>query len=158
MFKNYLITALRSLYRNRLYTLANVAGLAVGMAGCLLIAVYVLEELRYDRYHEHGEHIYRMYERGEHGVRVSTPAALGETVKGGVSQVEAVVRMLHPNNPVPLVRYGETRFYEDAFYFADPEVLTVFSFPLIRGDPATSLSAPSAGLSAGFENRLVGRG
>ena len=81
MLKSYLITACRSLNRNRFYALANVAGLAVGMAGCLLIGVWVLEELRYDRYHEHGERIYRIYQRAEGGVRISTPAALGAALK-----------------------------------------------------------------------------
>ena len=77
MLKSYLITACRSLNRRRLYALANVVGLAIGMAGCLLIAMYVLGELSYDRYHEHGERIYRVYRQGEGGVRLSTPAVLG---------------------------------------------------------------------------------
>ena len=61
MLKNYLRIALRKIRHHRLYSLITIAGLSVGMAGFLLISVYAYHELRYDRFHKNGEHIYRVY-------------------------------------------------------------------------------------------------
>ncbi len=141
MLINYLNIAVRHLNRHRLYALTNICGLAVGVAGCLLMAAWVLGQLRTDRFHEHGDRIYRIYTQGEGTVRLSVPAALGASLKGQ-ADVEGVVRMLKVDNPVPLVSHGDRRFYERAFWFADPEVLTVFTFPLVAGDAATALGEP----------------
>ncbi|MCY3789050.1 MAG: FtsX-like permease family protein [Gemmatimonadetes bacterium] len=142
MFKSYLHIAARHLTRHRLYALTNVGGLAVGLAGCMLMAIWVLGQLETDRFHEHGERIYRVVTEGEKGARLTTPAVLGTSLQRETTEVEAVVRMLNVDNPVPLVSHGEKRFYEDAFLFADPEVLKVFTLPLVAGDAATALAQP----------------
>ena len=142
MFKSYLHIAARHLTRHRLYALTNVGGLAVGLAGCMLMAIWVLGQLETDRFHEHGERIYRVVTEGEKGARLTTPAVLGTSLQREATEVEAVVRMLNVDNPVPLVSHGEKRFYEDAFLFADPEVLKVFTLPLVAGDAATALDQP----------------
>ena len=142
MFKSYLHIAARHLTRHRLYALTNVGGLAVGLAGCMLMAIWVLGQLKTDRFHEHGERIYRVVTEGEKGARLTTPAVLGTSLQREATEVEAVVRMLNVDNPVPLVSHGEKRFYEDAFLFADPEVLKVFTLPLVAGDAATALDQP----------------
>ena len=142
MFKSYLHIAARHLTRHRLYALTNVGGLAVGLAGCMLMAIWVLGQLETDRFHEHGERIYRVVTEGEKAARVTTPAVLGTSLQRETTEVEAVVRMLNVDNPVPLVSHGEKRFYEDAFLFADPEVLKVFTLPLVAGDAATALAQP----------------
>ena len=144
MFKSYLHIAARHLTRHRFYALTNVGGLAVGLAGCMLMAIWVLGQLETDRFHEHGERIYRVVTRGEKAARLTTPAVLGTSLQREATEVEAVVRMLNVDNPVPLVSYGEKRFYEDAFLFADPEVLKVFTLPLVAGDAATALDEPFA--------------
>ena len=142
MFKSYLHIAARHLTRHRLYALTNVGGLAVGLAGCMLMALWVLGQLETDRFHEHGERIYRVVTRGEKAARLTTPAVLGTSLQREATEVEAVVRMLNVDNPVPLVSHGEKRFYEDAFHFADPEILKVFTLPLVAGDAATALAQP----------------
>ena len=142
MFKSYLHIAARHLTRHRLYALTNVGGLAVGLAGCMLMAIWVLGQLETDRFHEHGERIYRVVTQGEKAARLTTPAVLGTSLEREATEVEAVVRMLNVDNPVPLVSHGEKRFYEDAFLFADPEVLKVFTLPLVAGDAATALDEP----------------
>lgn len=142
MFKSYLHIAARHLTRHRLYALTNIGGLAVGLAGCMLMAIWVLGQLETDRFHEHGERIYRVVTKGEKGARLTTPAVLGTSLQREATEVEAVVRMLNVDNPVPLVSHGEKRFYEDAFLFADPEVLKVFTLPLVAGDAATALAQP----------------
>ena len=85
MLNSYLLTAARHLNRHRLYALTNIGGLAVGIAGCLLMAVWVLGQLRTDRFHEHGERIFRIYTRGEGTVRLSVPPALGANLRAGVT-------------------------------------------------------------------------
>ena len=142
MFKSYLHIAARHLTRHRFYALTNVGGLAVGLAGCMLMAIWVLGQLETDRFHEHGERIYRVVTEGEKGARLTTPAVLGTSLQRETTEVEAVVRMLNVDNPVPLVSHGEKRFYEDAFHFADPEILKVFTLPLVAGDAATALAQP----------------
>ena len=142
MFKSYLHIAARHLTRHRLYALTNVGGLAVGLAGCMLVALWVLGQLETDRFHEHGERIYRVVTQGEKAARVTTPAVLGTSLERETTEVEAVVRLLTVDNPVPLVSHGEKRFYEDAFRFADPEILKVFTLPLVAGDAATALDEP----------------
>ena len=142
MFKSYLHVVARHLTRHRLYALINVGGLAVGLAGCMLMAIWVLGQLETDRFHEHGERIYRVVTQGEKGARLTTPAILGTSLGREATEVEAVVRLLSVDNPVPLVSHGEKRFYENAFHFADPEILKVFTLPLVAGDAATVLDEP----------------
>ena len=157
MFKSYLHIAARHLTRHRLYALTNVGGLAVGLAGCMLMAIWVLGQLETDRFHEHGERIYRVVTRGEKAARLTTPAVLGTSFQREATEVEAVVRMLNVDNPVPLVSHGEKRFYEDAFLFADPEVLKVFTLPLVAGDAATALDEPfTVLLSESAAHKLFG--
>lgn len=142
MLRNNLHIAARHLTRHRFYALTNIGGLAVGLAGCMLMAIWVLGQLETDRFHEHGERIYRVVTEGEKATRLTTPAVLGTSLQREATEVEAVVRMLNVDNPVPLVSHGEKRFYEDAFLFADPEVLKVFTLPLVAGDAATALDGP----------------
>ena len=108
----------------------------------MLMAIWVLGQLETDRFHEHGERIYRVVTQGEKAARLTTPAVLGTSLQRETTEVEAVVRLLNVDNPVPLVSHGEKRFYEDAFLFADPEVLKVFTLPLVAGDAATALAQP----------------
>ena len=157
MFKSYLHIAARHLTRHRLYALTNVGGLAVGLAGCMLMAIWVLGQLETDRFHEHGECIYRVVTQGEKAARLTTPAVLGSSLQREATEVEAVVRMLNVDNPMPLVSHGEKRFYEDAFHFADPEILKVFTLPLVAGDAATALDEPfTVLLSESAAHKLFG--
>ncbi|NKB69290.1 MAG: FtsX-like permease family protein [Candidatus Latescibacteria bacterium] len=158
MLRNYLLTAGRALRRHPFYALANLGGLTVALAGCLLMAVYILDQLEYDRYPQNSERVYRLYERSERGVRTSLSAALGPALQDRAPQVEAVVRLLNPDNPAPLVRHGDKRFYTEYFHFADPAVLAVFSLDLLRGEAATALAEPfSVVLSESAAQRLFGQ-
>ena len=60
MFKNYFIVAYRNLIRNKVFSFINISGLAFGMAACILISLYILDELSYDTYHKHADRIYRI--------------------------------------------------------------------------------------------------
>ena len=144
MLKNYVKIALRNLQKYKTYAVINMAGLAVGLASCLLIVLYVQDELSYDRFHEKAERIYRIVEDQQLEDRVShlatTYTPLAPALATEFPAVEAAVRLY----PYPvLVRYGEAKkFQEDHFVLADSTVFDVFSFRLIRGEAHTALAEP----------------
>jgi putative ABC transport system permease protein len=147
MFKNYLTVALRNLMRHKVYSFINMAGLAIGMTCCLLIFLYVRYERSYDRYHDKADRIWRVttelvFENGFN--RATTPAPLGPAMTADFQEVESVARFMKAHDIADkiLVSRGPSTFYEDKWFFADPSVFNVFSFPLLRGDPKTALQAP----------------
>ena len=144
MLKNYVKIALRNLQKYKTYAVINMAGLAVGLAGCLLIVLFVQDELSFERFHENADRIVRVVEDQQLENRVSklattyTPLAPALTTE--FPAVEATVRIL----PYPvLVRYGEMKkFQEDRFFLADSTLFDVFSFRLIQGEPDAALAQP----------------
>ena len=145
MLKNYLVVALRSLRKHRLYAFINVAGLAVGLACCLLIARYVQHERAYDRHHAHADRIYRLTsETGVAGTRSHFAAAappMAAVFQAEFPEVERAVRILAEE--AATVQVGQNRFEERRLYYADPTLFDVFTVPLLAGDPRTALSAPN---------------
>lgn len=147
MLRNYLTTAWRHLGRQKGYTLVNVAGLAAGIATCLLIGLYVQHHLQYDRFHDDAERIARLTRQTVTDGRVTdrqanTPAALGPTLRDTYAGVGAAVRFMFPYPNDVLVTIGAQRFYEPGFLWVDASVFEVFDFPLVRGTSETALSAP----------------
>ncbi len=144
MLKNYLIVALRTLRRQKGYAFINIAGLAAGLACCLLILLFVQHELSYDRFHERADRIYRVVEDlstpGNTGEITTIPAAFASAATADFSEIEQAVRLFSP--PQTPVAYGDRLFQEPDFFFADPAMFEVFSFPLLQGDPQTVLEAP----------------
>jgi len=137
MLRNYLIVAWRNLVRQRLFAIINVAGLAVGLASCLIIGLYVQDELGSDRHHEHADRIHRVV----NGSSLHTPAALGPALVGDLPDVVQYVRFRPPSG-VWLMRHEDRAFYETRVFWMDATGLEVFSFPFVRGDPETALSEP----------------
>ncbi|HDJ32824.1 MAG TPA: FtsX-like permease family protein [Bacteroidetes bacterium] len=151
MFRTCLKIALRNLFRYKGFTLINISGLAIGMAGFILITLYVFHELSYDKFHRHAEHIYRIGLDARLGseeyVGSSTPGplvpALVETYPEFVAGTryetdgEKLVTVLPPGeNARPL------QFIEENFYYADSGFFSIFSLPLLQGNPSSVLSAP----------------
>lgn len=147
MLKSYLTIALRNLRRHKGYSFINIAGLAIGMAACVLILLFVRHEFSYDRYHERADDIYRVYMDRTSGEEVihwaRTPAPLAPALADAFPEIRAAVR-IRKNPRTDLVRYGDKEFYEDRFYFADSNVFDVFSFSLKQGNPETALRDPHA--------------
>jgi putative ABC transport system permease protein len=145
MFKNYLTIALRNLTRHKGYTFINVLGLTVGLACFLLIALYVKDELSYDRHHAHADRIYRVTRDwvGKDGTvslhlgHVAPP--FGPLLKGEFGELEQVVRLLGTS---PTVNYGENTFNEENVFFAEENVFKVFTFRVTRGNPDRALADP----------------
>jgi putative ABC transport system permease protein len=143
MIANYFKTAVRFLARNKGTTFISISGLAIGIACCLLILLYVVDELSYDRYHVNANRIYRLHtERTAAGavtVAAVSPSAHAPHLLAAFEEIESVVRF-HRTQPV--IANGEQRFRETRFFFADSSVLDLFTFPLIQGDPHAALNRP----------------
>ena len=144
MLRNYLKIALRTMRKHKGYAFINVTGLAVGMACCLLILLYVQHESSYDTYHEKADRIHRLvltYKTAieEPRVGVLTPPTFAPLLLKDYPEIEQVVRF-QPQNY--LVAYGDQQFYEDQFFWADAGVFEIFTWPLVMGDPLTALKDP----------------
>ncbi|AQG81072.1 ABC transporter permease [Spirosoma montaniterrae] len=144
MFRNYLKIALRTLRKQRGLTFINIFGLALGMACCLLIMLYVADELSYDRFHTKADRTYRLSLdvkfTGIDGQMATVSDPLGPTLKQDYPQVEQFTR-LHPRGNWQVKRAGTTmNIREQNILFADSTVFDVFTLPLIAGDPRRALN------------------
>lgn len=144
MFKNYLLLALRQLRKNRGYSFINIFGLATGLGVCLLIVLYVTDELSYDRYNVNADRIYRidedLYFNNTQYDAVTTSKFFGPTLVASYPRIEQMVRFRNPGDL--LVRKGNDHVVEHHFTFADSTIFKVFTLPMIAGDPNTALNDP----------------
>lgn len=135
MFKNHVILALRNIRKYKIYSFVNIVGLAVGMACCILILLWVQDELSYDQFHKNGKRIYMLTLITDRGTWRSSPWALVPTLKNDFPEVEmgsqCAVRTV-------LVRHGDRMFYETGAMVV-PEFLKIFTFPFKSGDPTKAL-------------------
>jgi putative ABC transport system permease protein len=150
MLQNYFKIAIRNLLKYKGYTAVNVFGLTIGIASCILIFIYVQDELSYDKFHKKAGRIYRIHNvlhlpGGEYPYPTAT-SALPAAMKRDVPGVEGYTRFFKFNGGVfgtePVVKVGDTYYPEKKFLVADHTVFDVFSFPLRRGDPRTALVDP----------------
>ncbi|HLX92303.1 MAG TPA: ABC transporter permease [Puia sp.] len=145
MLKSYFKIAFRNLWRKRAYSLINISGLAVGMACCFLIFLYVHFELSYDRYHQRADRIYRVVGDVKSSSETlhwyETPGPLGRSIKNDFPQVLEVTRFI---NASLLIRKGNFKFQETHSIWADSSIFSVFDLPLIYGNPRTALSEPNS--------------
>ena len=136
MFGNYLKTTMRNIRKQKGYTFINIAGLAVGMACCFLILLWVQDEVSFDRFHKELDRLYRITVSSERGIWTSSPWALLSVLKQDYPEIEAGTWVLARRS---LTRYEDQLYYDD-WAFADADFLKMFTFPLIEGDAATALS------------------
>lgn len=144
MFRNYLKIAFRNLLKHKAYSLINILGLAVGISACLLIMIYVVDELRYDRYHEDADRIYRATLSARINSKdlnvATTCAPLAEALSREIPEVEASTRLYRAGNFT--TRLGDKSFNEDKFFHADASVFRVFTIPLVKGNSENALTEP----------------
>ena len=146
MLKNYLKIAFRHFKRAKLYSFINTLGLAIGLACCILTFLYVQYEFSFDRYHPNADNIYRVIRdepenvaRGGTTMENTCPAALSQALKNSIPEVANVARVRKDRVSMEL---KGSFFPEDKFFYADPEFLEIFTFPLLSGDPKTALKEP----------------
>ena len=160
MVRNYLKIVYRYLLKHKAYTFINVVGLAIGMAACLLIILFVQDERSYDRFYTHADDIYRVtHERfdddgvpGLHAVLVDPLFA--PLMKAEFPEVHEAVRL----TPVgPSLSYNDQHIDSGDCYWADAELFEVFDLPFLAGDPETALREPyTLVLSASKARALFG--
>jgi putative ABC transport system permease protein len=146
MFKNYFKVAWRNIVRHKGYAFLNIIGLAVGMACALFILFWIQDELGFDRFHANAKTLYRVEQdqatgQGKFHVNV-TPFPLGPALKAEIPEIKEATRVAFPG--ALLVRYGENAFFESRVFAADPQIFQMFTFPLLKGDPATALNLPGS--------------
>ncbi len=146
MFKNYLKIALRNLRKHKGYSFINIFGLATGMACCLIIMLFVQDELSFDGFHKKAARLYRMninfvFANGSFSNSLSGAPMATHLLKD-FPEIEKAVRFHQPMTEDLMVGYGNRRFYEKRFFYADGEVFQAFTFPLLQGDPLTALRDP----------------
>ena len=147
MIKNYIKVAFRNIKKYKAYSFINLAGLAVGMSACILILLWVQNELSFNRFHEKADQIFRAveHEKMSDGRTLSYPlfpTGFGPALKKDYPQVLETARLRRYRGRI--VKVGDISFYENDFVFADPELLEMFTFPLLRGNKDTVLSDPSS--------------
>lgn len=143
MFKNYLKIAWRNLFKDKLYSFVNIMGLAIGMACCVIIYLYVSFETSYDTYHENYKQIYRMVSVSHESDKVeefapSSPL-MGQRTVDNFPEVKHLLRFNGSNRYFSL---GEKKFYDNRLFYADSSMLDVFSFEVIEGSAKNSLNKP----------------
>jgi putative ABC transport system permease protein len=148
MLKNYLKIALRNIGRHKGYSFINIAGLAIGMAVCILILIFVRDELSYDTYHEHKDRIYRVERRwfaadgSVRGELCSVAPSFVPLLEEDFPEMEHVVRLLGSGDI--LIAFGENKFVEERFYAAEQDIFDVFTIPMTKGNPQTALKNPNS--------------
>jgi putative ABC transport system permease protein len=142
MFKNYLKVAFRNIRRHKGYSFINIAGLAIGMACCILILLWVQDELSYDRFHENADDIYRVIQDikfADHSTTWAiTQGPLGPSLEEDLPEIINATRITARRFRLT---YNDESF-EEVIGMADGSIFEMFTFPLIKGNPATALSEP----------------
>ncbi len=148
MWRNYVTIAFRNIRKHKGFSLINIAGLAIGIASCLLILFFVQSELSYDRFHERAERIYRVgftFHVGTNQFDAALgPCPLAAAMVEEFPEVERAARIFarQSRGGDVFVRYGEKRYKEDKFLWADPELLDILTIPFVEGNPEGALSQP----------------
>jgi len=145
MLKNYFITAIRHLLRNKIYFFINMLGLAIGMACFVLISLYVYNELKYDRHHKKANLTYRLVLKGEMGGNyieaAVTGGPMGPALYNELPEVVQFTQIQEVRRSV-LLTYLDRHFFEENMIYADSSFFDVFKYDFIQGDPKTALIQP----------------
>jgi putative ABC transport system permease protein len=145
MLKSYIKIAFRNLVRHKGYTFINIFGLATGIICCLLILVYVQDELSYDKYHEKADRIYRIVNAGViRGNQIEVPLVSGPWGPAMVEELPEVLKAVRIKPPDSrwVIAHEDKKFPEKGLYFVDPTFFDVFDVEMVKGDPQRALDAP----------------
>jgi putative ABC transport system permease protein len=160
LIKNYLKVAFRNLWKNKFYTGLNIVGLSIGLATCLLIMLYVIDELSYDRYNQKSDRIYRINNEirfgGNYFDLAVAPALMGPTMVRELPQVEQYTRLRWYGGL--LIKKNNENINQGNVAWADSTLLDVFSLHLISGNPRKILREPhSLLLTESVAKKFFGR-
>jgi putative ABC transport system permease protein len=143
MLKNYFKIALRNLFRNKLYSLINLTGLAIGLAACLMIWLWVQDELSYDRFHQKADRIFRVERKVDfrdlHGQAPITSPPYGPALVSDYPEIENYVRL---HRQEISFKDHQNVFHKQQLLFADNSIFEIFDFHLDKGDIKSALTQP----------------
>ena len=144
MLKNYLKIAVRSLLKFKTYSIINIIGLSFGIASCLVIFLYVQNQLSYDKYNKNYKNIYRVAETyniyGNSEKGAMTPIPLANALSNEFPAIVNTVRLFKTDKVS--ISSGNKNFYEDKVFLTDPSILKVFTLPIIQGNANALLNEP----------------
>jgi putative ABC transport system permease protein len=162
MFQNYFNIALRNLLRNKVYSFINIFGLALGVACCLMLTLYIQDELSYDKHHHNLDNVYRIVtvfesETGLDKLGTSSPPT-AMTLMEELGEVEYATRALNPPGVAQnLIRYEDKIFYETNGLIADSTLFDVLTYEFKEGNPAKALTdANTVVISESLAKKLFG--
>lgn len=150
MIRNYIKTALRSIFRNKLTAFINIAGLALAMASALLIYLFVMDEVSYDRYHSKADRTYRvtrdfLSREGVVSVHLAAVAPpFGPLLKNDFGEIETMARTLQFQLVMAIEENGDRKRItsEEEVYMIEPDLFKIFDIPVVAGNPAQALERP----------------
>ena len=146
MLKNYIKTAWRSLWKNKAFSLINIFGLAMGLAICLLITLFVNDELSYDRHNVNADRIYRLHAdiffNDTEALMAASPDPLAPALVRDFPEIESMVRINYQGDI--LVKKDNQNLKDHHAAFADSTFFGVFTVPMIKGNPSTALNEPNS--------------
>ena len=144
MVGNYFKIAFRNIKKHKGYSFINITGLAIGMACCVLLVLYIHAELNFDGYHEKKDRIFRLCAYinigGSENLTSASNAVAAEVLRDEYPEVENAARFRWM--PASAVRYGDNLFFENSMFYADESAFDIFTWPVIKGDSKTALIAP----------------
>lgn len=146
MIKNYLKTAWRSLWKNKIFSFINILGLTIGITVCMMIFLFIMNEFSVDKFHKNGKTIYRVmrdieFNGTEKNVPYLSAPYATALLNDYPNEIKKAVRVIPTNG---LVSFGEKAFNEKKLYIADADFFTLFSFPLLKGNAVTALQEPAS--------------
>src|SRR6476620_5902005 len=147
MFKNYCKTAFRNLLRSKGFSLVNIASLAIGITGCLVLALFVWDELKFDQAISGGENVYRIYTVRNDNNTVTKAAVVAPAIASYLDQyypeVDTTARILMSTDKF-LFEVNQKTDYEEKGWFTEASFFKIFPLAFEKGDPATALAMPSS--------------
>jgi putative ABC transport system permease protein len=145
MLKNYLKIALRNMSRNKVYSIINIFGLSTGIACCLLLSLYIENEISYDKHHSRLDDLYVITthfhsEQGENIQATGSPP-IAPTMQTEIPEIEAAARLINPPSAAQnLIKYGDNIFYENDGFLADSTIFNILTYEFVEGHPRKALT------------------
>lgn len=161
MLQNYLKTGLRNILKNKLFSIINISGMAISMASFLVIALFVHDELQYDKYVSNASLKFRLYNEhfnadGPVGKFAMIPPVIASTMEAEFPELQAYARIMNFSSPV-LFEQGGRKFSETNGGYADPYILNMFDLKLIEGESSAVLKEPNMiAISSTLKNKYFG--
>ncbi len=146
MIINYFKIAWRNLLKGKLFSFVNIFGLSIGLSTCILLVLYIADELDYDKHHDGAERLYRVALDTKNERWAGTPGVMAKGLKQDFPEIEEVTRVLNFPNTGNLLLKNEKRniqIFEPKGYYADSTFFEVFTYEFKYGNLATALNSPN---------------